>query len=257
MALRRPLSYSDSFLEIPRVRSNLRALLDEQCSTPPPNSEFPLFVETPKHPNPPNPPNPRVELQELPPPPRFVNGTIKITVHLLLVSLFETFFFWYYISETENKALVNLVNGYVLNAFQSCSQLNSTEQIIVEDLFYSIFNATQIQQQAILAHADRESFNQMLVAMSWIYVSILASVFGVVASLAKYKAWNIRWQHFFVENLSLVACLGLFEFLFFRTIVIQYKAITIDELDETVVSEFQNYCSSYSRPSVTGGNGPS
>jgi hypothetical protein len=53
---------------------------------------------------------------------------------------------------------------------------------------------------------------------------------------------EVNWRNLILENLTLVALLGLYELMFFSTIVLKYQSISIQELDALVINELLAAC---------------
>ena len=169
-------------------------------------------------------------------------AALHFTFHLLLISLFETLFFWLFVSQQEDSALSGLVNNYTGKAFAVCSNLTVSQKADLRSWFGLLFNATLLLDNAAIASTDRRAFNSALLRNSWLYFGGLATTFGLLTSTALLRRMTVRWGHLIGENLTLVALLGLYEWMFFRTVALQYRAITPAELDGMVVTEFQAAC---------------
>lgn len=228
---RRPVSYSESDIHLPRlamprVASLMLPLLDGE--TP-----LRLSIQTPTP----------------PPPHRIVvwfntahRWALRFTLHIALISLFETVFFWQFVSTTEDQALYGLVDQYAGGVFQSCAALTPDQRASVRNLFDLFVNTTTIDVAGAAAAATRGAFNSALLLQSWGYFGGLAGLFALLATAAKLTRADIRWRQIALENLCLVIFLGIYEYMFFRTIVFPYKSVTIPELDQHVVDEFQAQC---------------
>jgi hypothetical protein len=94
----------------------------------------------------------------------------------------------------------------------------------------------------ILAAQRRASVNHELVLLSWYYVIGLVSVFLVAAGSGCYRRLPIPWRRLLLENCGLVFLLGLFEGLFFTTIVYPYLPVTSQEIAASTVSQLRTTC---------------
>ena len=103
-------------------------------------------------------------------------------------------------------------------------------------------NTTVVDERGAQAAATRAAFNRTLLHQSWGYFGGLASLFAVLAAAARIRKTDIRWRQIALENLCLVIFLGIYEYMFFRTVVFPYKSVTIPELDQHIVDEFQAQC---------------
>ena len=258
----RPPSFSESHIQLPRILSNQKPLLlsiptqqpssvereDEMLGLPwePPDlpsvtsrnslvQSSPLSLNTPPNLNV-NPRQPLVSFASL------HIWVLRFTLHLLLISIFETLFFWKYVAPSEDTALTGLVNTYTAAAFGTCAFMTPTERNLTVALFNAIVNTTTTLQDAMTAATNRSAANDILYRNSWLYFGGLAALFGLLASTAHLRKLTLNWSSIIGENVALVTFLGLYEFMFFRTIAFQYRAVSPDELDGMIVTEFSTAC---------------
>jgi hypothetical protein len=52
----------------------------------------------------------------------------------------------------------------------------------------------------------------------------------------------MNWTYIILENTSMVLLLGLYEFLFFDTIIYPYQPISTDEIERNMIQQLQNGC---------------
>jgi hypothetical protein len=249
----RPYSFSESHIQLPRILSNQKPLLlsiptqahsvDEPADTlglswdlPSVNSRTNLssLNTPPKRDTDPEPPPPRSHTIHL--------WAIRFTFHLLLISAFETLFFWKYVAPSEDTALTGLVNTYTSAAFGTCSAMTPTELNLTVSLFNALVNTTTTLQNAQAAAAARTADNNALYRNSWLYFGALMTAFGILSSTAHLRRLPLHWGHILGENLALVTFLGLYEWMFFHTVAFQYRAVSPAELDGLVVTEFTAAC---------------
>ena len=79
--------------------------------------------------------------------------------------------------------------------------------------------------------------------LSLIYIGILGAVQVGLLGISVVNKFKIKWRHIILENLALVVFLGLYEFMFFETIITQYAAISPDEISAQFVRGLQQRCS--------------
>jgi len=165
---------------------------------------------------------------------------LRFSFHLSLISLFETIFFWNFISKSEDQALINVINGYTAGIVSSCRNLTVPDKNAVAGLIALLLNQTMAAETNALD--KRNVFNQVLIRTSWIYFGGITTLFAGL-SVSNYICKNpVNWRNLILENLTLVAFLGLYEWMFFSTIVLKYQSISIQELDGLVVNELLAVC---------------
>lgn len=116
-----------------------------------------------------------------------------------------------------------------------------------------LVNQTQVQIHGAAAGADRAAFNGNLLTTSWVYVGSLVAVTGGLVGSAVYSRASIQWRQLGLENLALILILGLYEFMFFRTVVYPYQAISMPELDRMLMNEIDASCDPASSASSASG----
>ena len=238
---------------IPRNASNLKPLLTEVPSlteltirtpkTPSPERRAPLELEIPVRRQP---STPRSGWQVICFPSGWQHSclphSLRFNLHLLLVALFETLFFWLYVSQSEDAALVGLVNSYTSDLFASCANMTPAALNLTNTVFAALVDSAAVDRTGALAAADRAAYNNDLLSKTWLYVASLGILFVVQAAGARLYRITVPWRHLVGENVALVALLGLYEWMFFHTVVFRYHSITPAELDRMVVDEFSANC---------------
>jgi len=229
----RPISYSESAIYLEDIQRRSMPLISPSSSMLSLEIECPSLSLSPS----PSPPPPS--------PPLFAfvhRWTLHFTVHLILISIFETVFFWKYVSESEDQALINLVNHYIANTLVDCANMTVGQRTIVTDFLNLFLNQTVADAAGMSAAADRFSANGVLLRNSWLYVGGLVGLCATLAALAKYQKMALDWRHILGENLALVTLLGLYEWMFFHTIIFKYQSISFEELDQQIVDELHASC---------------
>ena len=207
MVQTRPISFSEGHIRIPELR------LPELYET--------LMVPTPK-----------------PEPSHLYEHALRFTFHLALISAFETLFFWHFVAPTEDAALIGLVNGYTGGL---CQGITPAQQSAAQTVFTILQNQTDaIRSAGSAAAQSRTDYNRVLIQRSWIYFGGIAAVFSVLAVWV--RKVKINWRSLLVENLALVTLLGLYEWMFFSTIVLRYQAISMPELNVMILDTVVTRC---------------
>jgi hypothetical protein len=111
---------------------------------------------------------------------------------------------------------------------------------VVADLIDLFLNQTMAAQD--IAVRQRNDYNQVLVRNSWLYFAGITTLF-VSLSVSNHLCNNdVNWRNLILENLTLVALLGLYELMFFSTVILKYQSISIQELDGLVINELLAAC---------------
>lgn len=224
-------------LQQQRNESNLRPLLIEIPSLTSLVIRTPSLRQTPTQ-------RPQQQLHQLQPSlwTRAHIEALRFSIHLTLISVFETLFFWLFVSQSEDAALVHLVNSYTTNVLASCAAMPPQQRATVTGLIDVFVNQTVVDTLGAAAAADRAAWNGGLRNASWYYVGGLAGLTVTLSALARCLKRRVPWRSLLAENVVLVALLGLYEWMFFHTVVFRYKAVTPAELDQMVVDELLTSC---------------
>ena len=137
---------------------------------------------------------------------------LRFAVHIVLLSIFETFFFWYFVGPTEDRGLLDLVNSYVGATLNECPTWNATERLVLEAFLGLLLNRTEIDAAGAASSARRGAFNAGLLRNSWLYVGGLTLLLLFLSALSVRRRGGLRslpWALIVGENLALIVMLGL------------------------------------------------
>jgi hypothetical protein len=173
---------------------------------------------------------------------KIAKRAISFLFHILLISIFETLFFFLFISKSEDTGIQNTINGYVQGVVSQCSRWNASESTVVSEFLALFLNASDILGTASSASEKRRYYNFMLQVQAWVYVLILLLVFTIAALAYLIRKVPIKWKNVVVDNVCMILLLGLYEYFFFRTIIYKYQSLSDSELDGNIVTQLQTQC---------------
>ena len=227
---RRPPALSESFAWEPENVERAKNLSSNTLD---------LLVETgsPQVSPPPEPPKAQRARET-----KIFNITLRFVFHIVLISIFESVFFFLYVSMLEDNGIQNTVGGFVQDAVSTCVNFTIPEQQITSDVLSLFLNASQITAAGAAALQNRTVLNRRLFNMSWIYVGSLAAFFVLLTIAAKLRRIKIKWKKLVLENIGLVVMLAAYEYTFFSTIIFPYNPITGAEIAQGAVYELQDRC---------------
>lgn len=171
-----------------------------------------------------------------------VNLILKLSFHITLISVFESLFFFFYISDLEDGGINNTIDGFVDDALHACANFTAPERIIVNDILYVIVNTSAIQSGAAYEIAARDKNNAGYFRLSWYYVGGFGGLFVVLAAVAHFKKYQVEWRSLLLENLAMVTALGLYEYMFFTTIISPYSPISGLEVANNAIQKLHQTC---------------
>jgi len=227
----RPISYSESYIDLSKTHQ-------EPFILAPSPSMLSLEIESSPPSSPPSISSP-ILIAWIP----FLHEwSLRFIFHLMLISLFETIFFWHFVSESEDAALITLVNHYAASTLSSCANLTDPQRALVTDFMDLFINQTQVNAAGAEAAANRSAYNYLLFRNSWLYFGGFLILFVSLAIVGHVRRYKIEWPAILGENLALVLFLGLYEWMYFSTVVLRYDAISFQELDQMIVGELEAVC---------------
>ena len=225
--IRRPPSYSDSLLYLPEL------------------SQAPLVPYRPLQIQ-----ESQIKADEFPQPPirtftvaeTWYNRLLGFAFHITLISIFETVFFFEFISKSEDTGLQKALKGYINGILTTCNTWSPNTTLFVNDVLSELINTTTIYQQDQQAVIKRRSENDALQLQAWLYVTGLASITVVTGVLGHQASLRLAWKRILIDNALMVTLLGIYEFLFFKTIIYNYQNLSLPELNQYVVNQLQQTC---------------
>lgn len=174
--------------------------------------------------------------------------SLSILFHLFLISVFESVFFRLFITKSEDKGILTTVQNLVTGMTGSCQTWSLNQTLITNDLLALFVNSTQVQKAAALAFQNRSHYNAAIFARSWIYVGALGSavlvLFGVLRYFQKIQTSHLR--PILLENVGLVMALGLYEYMFFSTVIYDYDSVSVSEIEGNIVQMLHAQCGLFS-----------
>lgn len=162
--------------------------------------------------------------------------------HIFLIGIFETLFFFLFISASEDNGIQTTIQNYIQGILTQCTQWTTNETLTVDTILQAIVNTTRVHTDAIRAGTERNIYNHQLEIQAWMYVvgmTVCLILGGVSARLVNIR---IPIRRIFLENLSMVILLGLYELMFFKTIIYRYRSLTFEELNGNIIQQLQGTC---------------
>jgi hypothetical protein len=230
--IKRPPSYSDSFLYINNGTSDFTIgdpvpLL--QTAGPSLSS---IITETEEQPIP----------SHYSPCEKWYNRLLGFGVHIFLLSLFETVFFFQYISQSENAGLQKTVDGYVNGILSSCGSWSQNVTMDMNEVLSLFLNVSDITEQGQQAFYNRITFNQALEIQAWMYVLGLFVAVLLSGGMGYKAGLRLAWRRILIDNGIMIVLLAFYEWTFFKTIIYRYENLSLPEINQVLINQLQNQC---------------
>jgi hypothetical protein len=171
-----------------------------------------------------------------------VDYSMRFIFHIFLISIFEALFFFAFVSKDEDNGILLTTNYFTNSILDSCTGLNSSELEILNYVFSKFVNSTQVVLDGSYAASHRSYFNRQLFMIAWNYVAGLGGTGLALLLFSKFMKFRIKWGNVILENFALVAFLGIYEFMFFETIIKKYSSETPQEISALFVLGLQKRC---------------
>lgn len=173
-----------------------------------------------------------------------LDNIFRFLFHLTLISIFETVFFFFYVSTLEDNGIINTTNSIIEKVINSCSKFSNTEKEIANDILSLFVNESVIISNGISSEIERIIYNKKLYNRAWIYMGTLSGTLGffLIIIYVCNQTHFIKWRVLILENIGLVFMLALYEYMFFSTIIIPYLPITGAEIEKNTIQELQSTC---------------
>ena len=160
----------------------------------------------------------------------------------MLISIFETLFFFLFISKSEDSGIQGIIQNYINGILSQCAQWSANETQLVNAILTVLIQANQTLASAQTAMQQRTTYNSRLEVQAWMYVVGTTACLLTGGVIARLNAVRIPWKRIVLENMIMVALLGIYEFTFFKTIIYNYRSLTVEELNGSIVGQLQSTC---------------
>ena len=167
---------------------------------------------------------------------------LRFVFHIMLISIFETIFFFKFVSVDEDRGILSTTNFYTHGLISKCANFNYNETTILNNILRNLVNASNVIQDGVAGRTERNTYNAELSYLSWKYAGGLSGLVLFLMSISLCCRFKMRWAYIIIENIALVSMLGLYEFMFFETVVKKYKTESPQEISSLFVQGLQQTC---------------
>jgi hypothetical protein len=176
-----------------------------------------------------------------------LNKFMTIILHIFIMIVFEIYFYFNYIILIEKESFLKQIDKYIYELKQM--PLNSLEQKIIK---YEL-DTNQNVYKNYLDNLYKAYINSLKYQKALLYkllkiACIMAGSTGIILiilfSFGLYNRKKIKWNWIWIENLLMFLLLGIFEYLFFTNIIMNYNPITDQEIKYHVVNKIINHYNS-------------
>jgi hypothetical protein len=160
----------------------------------------------------------------------------KGSLHIFLISAFETLFYFLYVNKSENEGIISTINTYYKPLVENCATTWSNDtRAFIQYLFQNELNKTNIDILGDTTREQRAEYNEKLLLASVFYSVFCFGLCILTILVVKWKRWIVPWRRIILENVFFVFILGIYEVFFFRTIIYNYTTISTAEINQRIV----------------------
>ena len=229
----RPPSYSDSFFFMPLSHTQPNDILGEELVPLPATTDILPAPQNSMQPS----SSPHISKYAL-----WTIRTVSFGFHIMLISIFETLFFFLFISKSEDSGIQGIIQNYIEGVLSQCAHWSANETQLVNAILTVLIQTNQTLASAQTAMQERTAYNRRLEVQAWMYVVGTTACLLTGGLVARLNAIRIPWKRIVLENMIMVALLGIYEFTFFKTIIYNYRSLTVEELNGNIVGQLQSTC---------------
>jgi hypothetical protein len=171
-----------------------------------------------------------------------VETLIKLLLHITLISIFETLFYFLYVSTLEDSGIVKTVDTFINGAANNCENMTPLQIQLIDDFLEPYINASQVIAQGNAEEVKRNVLNKAISNQAWAYVGGMMGIFVIAVGYIKARKIEIRWRQVILENVAMVSLLALYELMFFNTIIYPYQPVSTEEISRNAVLKLQSQC---------------
>jgi hypothetical protein len=166
---------------------------------------------------------------------RSILFVITGSLHIIFISTFESIFYFIYVSQSENKGIIGVIDAYYEPLVQGIGSLSNTSKAILLDILNHEINRANIDSAGSAAANNRHIYNTQLINLSVGYSIFCLAIFILMCSMVYYRGIKIEWRKLLIEHLSFIILLAAYEYFFYITIIYKYTTISTDELNQQIV----------------------
>lgn len=151
------------------------------------------------------------------------NLLISVTLHILLLLIFLTIFYWLVISKTESKALnKELINS--INSIPYQTEIDSSTKTFLLNLYSS-------------EDITRDKNNYILLLLN---IVLIVALFIILVLEIYLSGPKVNLKNILIENLWILLLVGGIEYTFFKTIAANYVPVKPSYMTDIIAEKIKN-----------------
>jgi len=159
---------------------------------------------------------------------------LKTSIHIFFISIFETFFFFSFVSASENTGIINTINTFYEPIKDACPGWPGNIHEVLYEILIQL-NISTVDADSTVGRNDRNAYNNGLFTDSQNISIIFLAVVVCLSFIHCVKGIRVPWTEIIVENVIMVGMLGIYEYLFFKEIIYRYNTLSKPEMNAYIL----------------------
>lgn len=160
----------------------------------------------------------------------FLDTSISVFLHICIMIIFEIYFYFNYVIFIEKDAFIDKINTYF-------NELSIPTPLFTYNIAVIHSEMDKLHENYVIAIKEQEQILHHLILVACKIGSGFWSLFFVFWVLGLFHFTQIKWKKIIIENVVMLVLLGLFEYLFFTNIIMNYNPISDAELEYIVAQK--------------------
>jgi len=155
-----------------------------------------------------------------------------INLHIFLLSIFEPVFYFNYVTKLEKQYFFTNINNYLNLLKFNLNKITNITDNNLKNLIKELISEIKL---------ENETHNNTFTKLAIIYSSVIFSILILQFFIGKYFLVKLNWKSIILDNVLMIFLLGLYEYVFFITIIIQDTPISEPEINNYILLKLDNF----------------
>ena len=173
---------------------------------------------------------------------KILNKSLSICAHILIMVIFEIYFFFGFIVDIENKKFIGKIESYFTHL--EPIEINNVESQVIKQLISRDYQKNIIEnlhENYIISKEEQKHILNVLFIRSCKMAGSLGVIFFILILISLYNRKHIEWTTIIIENIIMFCFLGIFEYYFFINVIMKYEPVTNEEIQYKITDGFFYY----------------
>lgn len=158
-----------------------------------------------------------------------LNKSLSISIHILMMIIFEIYFFFDYVIKIENKTFIEKIND-TFKQLENPKLTKIENEIIKKIIKNENYILNDLYNQYIKSKRDQNTILHNLFVKSCKMTIPFGIICLMLTIISCFRLRDIKWKSILFENIIMFLVLGIFEYYFFLNIILNYEPVTNEEI---------------------------